>query len=78
MYIKDVPNFRVKLAQNGACEKNVEFIMNLIQDSKLDEDFKIISQNAYRLMLEKDLWKIFEKTCEDLNIVLTCRFEPER
>lgn len=78
MYIKEVPNLRVRLAQNGVNTSDVEFIMNLIRDSKLDEDFKIISMSAYKSMLKKDLWDVFEKSCKDLGIVLTRRNEPER
>ncbi len=78
MYIKEIPDFKEKLAQNEVSQANIEFIMEQIKDSKLDEDFKIISQRAYQLMLEKGLWDAFEKTCEDLDIVLTRRYEPER
>lgn len=78
MYIKEVPNLRVRLAQNGVNTSDVEFIMNLIRDSKLDEDFKIISMSAYKSMLKKDLWVVFEKSCQDLGIVLTRRNEPEQ
>ena len=78
MYIKEVPNLKEKLAQNGANTSDVEFIMNQIKESKLNEDFKIISENAYISMLEKKLWDVFEKSCQDLGIVLTRRNEPEQ
>ncbi|MBR5038964.1 MAG: hypothetical protein IKX65_09630 [Prevotella sp.] len=77
MYIKDVPKLREKLVQNGVSYDNIEFIINQIKDSKLDEDFKIIHQSTYKLMLEKDLWDTFEKVCNDLGIIITRRNEPE-
>lgn len=69
---------RETLAKNGVTPENVEFILSLINDSELDEDFKIIDQNAHQLMLEKGLWEAFAKSCEDLGIVLTRWNEPER
>ena len=78
MYITNVSELEKKLAQNGVNRADVEFIMNLIRDSKLDEDFKIISASAYNLLLDRELWDVFEKSCQDLGIVLNRRNEPER
>ena len=78
MYIKEVPKLREKLAQNGVNYSDVEFIMKQIKNSKLDEDFKSFSMTAYKSMLKKDLWTVFEKSCQDLGIVLTRRNEPEQ
>ena len=78
MYSKDQSALRSKLISNGVTTENVEFIMSKITDSELDEDFKIVSEDTHRLMIRMGLWEPFEKSCQDLGIVLTRRNEPER
>ena len=78
MYIKDIQKLKARLAQNGVSTTNIEFIMNQIKDSKLDEDFKIMHNNVYKLFVERKIWDAFVKSLEDLNIVLTHTNEPER
>ncbi len=78
MYIKDVPELKKKLSQNGVSSTNIEFIMSQLKDSKLDEDFKILHNDAYQLFVERDIWDAFEKSLHDLGIVLTHTNEPEQ
>ena len=78
MYIKDVPQLKTKLGQNGISPVDIEFIMSQIKDSRLDEDFKIMHNDAYRLFVEKNIWDAFEKSLNDLSIVLTHTNDPER
>lgn len=78
MYIKDVPELKTKLGQNGISPADIEFILSQIKDSKLDEDFKIMKNNVYQLFVERKIWDAFEKSLEDLDIVLSHINEPER
>ena len=78
MYIQDVPELKTKLGQNGISPADIEFIMSQIKDSKLDEDFKMMRNNVYLLFSERNVWDAFEKSLNDLGIVLSHTNEPER
>ncbi len=78
MYNKDDSKLRGKLASYGVPLEKVELIMSQIKDSELDEDYKIVDQDTHLWMVNEGLWDAFEKSCQDLNIILTRWNEPER
>ena len=66
------------MAINGITTEDVECIMSRIKDSNLDEDYKIVDESLHRLMINRGLWEPFEKSCQELGIVLTRWNEPEQ
>ena len=78
IYNKNNSNLRGKLASYGVTPEKVELIMSKIKDSELDEDYKIVDQDTHLWMVNEGLWDIFEKSCQDANIILTRWNEPER
>lgn len=75
---KDNSELKRKLASNGITTEVVELIMSRIKDSNLDEDFKIVDETLHQLMISRGLWEPFEKSCQELGIVLTRWNEPEQ
>ena len=78
MYNKDNSKLRGQLASYGLTPEKVELIMSKIKDSELDEDCKIVDQDTHLWIVNEGLWDVFEKSCQDINIILNRWNEPKR
>ena len=58
--------FRNQLGKQGVNSSDVEFIMSLIRCSDLDENLKIMENDAYSKLEERNLKDQFEKACESV------------
>lgn len=70
--------FRNQLSNQGVIPADVEFIMSLIRCSDLDENMKIMENDVYTKLEEKNLRVQFEKACEILECHFTHNNECER
>ena len=70
--------FRNQLGKQGVNSSDVEFIMSLIRCSDLDENLKIMENDVYSKLEERNLKEQFEKACESLNIQFTHNNEEEQ
>lgn len=69
---------RNQLDKQGVNSLDIEFIMNLIRCGDLDENLKIMENDVYSKLEEKNLKDQFEKACESLNIHFTHNNEEEQ
>ena len=69
---------RNQLDKQGVNSSDVEFIMSLIRCSDLDENLKIMENDVYSKLEERNLKNQFEEACESLNIYFTHNHEEEQ
>lgn len=69
---------RNQLGKHGVNSPDVEFIMSLIRCSDLDENLKIMENDVYSKLEERNLKDQFEKACESLNINFSHNNEKEQ
>ena len=69
---------RNQLVKQGVNPPDIEFIMSLIRCSNLDENLKIMENDVYSKLEERNLKDQFEKACESLNIHFTHNNEKEQ
>lgn len=69
---------RNQLSSQGVIPADVEFIMSLIRCSDLDENLKIMDNDVYIKLEERNLKDQFEKACDVLGFHFTHNNESER
>ncbi|MBR5314912.1 MAG: hypothetical protein IKU45_05835 [Clostridia bacterium] len=69
---------RNQLSKQGVNTLDVEFVMSLIRCGDLDENLKIMENDVYSKLEERNLKDQFEKACESLNIHFTHFNEKEQ
>jgi hypothetical protein len=70
--------FRNQLSRQGVIPADVEFIMSLIRCGDLDENLKIMENDAYNKLAERNLKDQFEKACNVLGFIFTHNNEEEQ
>ena len=69
---------RNRLSSQGVTTADVEFIMSLIRCGDLDENLKIMENDAYIRLEERNLKDQFEKACNVLGFIFTHNNEEEQ
>ena len=69
---------RNQLSSQGVTTADVEFIMSLIRCGDLDENLKIMENDAYIKLEERNLKDQFEKACNVLGFIFTHNNEEEQ
>jgi hypothetical protein len=69
---------RNQLSSQGVTTADVEFIMSLIRCGDLDENLKIMENDAYIRLEERNLKDQFEKACNVLGFIFTHNNEEEQ
>lgn len=57
--------------------ENTEFVKKQIKESRLDSNFRIISYDGYRQMVNRGIWDTFEKASREAGIEWRHTNEPE-
>lgn len=69
---------RNQLSSQGVIPADIEFIMSLIRCGDLDENLKIMENDAYIKLEERNLKDQFEKACNVLGFIFTHNNEEEQ
>ena len=69
---------RNQLSSQGVIPSDIEFLMSLIRCGNLDENLKIMENDVYDKLEEKNLRIQFEKACDVLGFHFTNSNECER
>ena len=69
---------RTKLASKNVLPADIEFIMSQIKSSDVDENAKIMDNNVYTILEQRELRQVFEESCQELGFVFSHHNEPER
>ena len=69
---------RNQLGNQGVIPADVDFIMSLIRCSDLDENLKIMGNDVYIRLEERNLKEQFEKACNVLGFIFTHNNEVEK
>lgn len=69
---------RNQLSSQGVIPADVEYIMSLIRCGDLDENLKVMENDVYDKLEEKNLRIQFKKACDVLGVHFTHSNERER
>jgi len=71
-------DLRTKLIDKNVSEPDITFIMKQIHHGECDENMIILYNDVYRVLEQRGLRSVFEKSCNELGFNFTHSNEPER